>query len=64
MSVIKYDDADDMNSNKKWKKAVNSSANWIHENQSELKSIQTLIEAAAWSADVKQVNEQHNDDDD
>ena len=64
MSVIKHNCADNASNNEQWKRAVNSSTNQIHESQLKLKSIQTLTEATAWSANVRQVNEQHDDDDD
>ena len=64
MSMIKHDCADDADSNEQWRKTVDSSADWIHRSQLELKSIQTLTETAAWSADVGQADEQHDDDDD
>ena len=64
MSVIKYDCADDADNNEQWRRAVDSSADWVHESQSELKSIQMLIEAVTWSVSVRQADEQHDDDDD
>ena len=64
MSVIKCDCVDDVGSNKQWREAVNSSADWIHRSQPELKSIWMLAEVMIWSANVRQVNEQHDDDDD
>ena len=64
MLMIKHDCADDADSDEQWRRTVNSSAGQIHEDQSELKSIQILTKAAAQSADVRQADEQHNDDDD
>ena len=64
MSIIRCDYADNADSDEQWQKTNNCSADQIHERQSELKSIQMLIETAAFMTDVKQAHEQHNDDDD
>ena len=62
--MIKCDCVNDVSSNEQWWEAGNCLADQIHKKQLKLKSIQTLIETAAFMTDVKQADEQHNNNDD
>lgn len=62
MSVIKCDCVNDVSGNEQQQKTINSVTNQIHKSQLRLKSIQILTEVMTFITDVRQVNEQHNND--
>ena len=64
MLVIRCNYVNDVNNNEQWWETVDSSADWVHEDQSELKSIWMLTKMIAFMTNIRQVHEQYNDDDD
>jgi len=63
MLVIRCNYVNDVSNDEQWWETVDSSADWIHENQSELRSIWMLTKMMTFVTDVRQAHEQCDDDD-